>query len=492
MNKIKNLAVLTLTLVSFWQSLPPSDLLAQNEEIKQTLFNETDKMLVQAKSEQANILSPNNFKNAINKYNEALEDFNKGKPLKKIEKKLADVQVKLGQCLEVTKLGLVTFQTTLKAREDALKANAPEFAQVPYEKAESEFLSATKKLERGDVKNAKKKVPELNNLYRNAELMAIKVSIIGTVRNLMEEADKEEAIKYTPITYANARKYLNQAEAILNSNRRSESSAKEKAELAEIETKHAIYLTREIKRLKKNPAEWENFIISREILIENIAKELGFRPHFDEGMDKPLKQIYKIGQNLQQEKKSLIAENEEKSAEIQRLQVELQKYKEKEQGLQAELQEKQYKLEMKRQREEKIKSLETMFAPGEAIVLRQGNNIILRLIGLTFPSGKSTIEPEVFSLLTTVQRAIRKFPNSSITIEGHTDSVGDDRFNENLSYERALAVKQYILANMGMDESHVTAIGYGETRPIASNDTNQGRAQNRRIDIVLSFGESAL
>ncbi|MFQ5769306.1 MAG: OmpA family protein [bacterium] len=466
---------------------------SQNKgDLKETLFGQTDKILVQAQAEQANILSPGNFKSAMNKYNDALNDFTKGKPLKDIENKLEEVRKKLQQCLEVTKLGKVTFTTTLKAREDALHTNAPEYAKDSYEKAENEFIDAAKKLERGDVKNAKKKVPEIDKLYRNAELIAIKVSIIGNVRNLIDDAKKEEAHKYTPITFAHAQKLLNEAEAILNSNRRSETSAKSKAETAEIEAKHAIYLTRQIKRLKKNQQEWENFILDREILIENIARELGFQPNFDEGMDKPLKRIYKITQNLQKENKALLSDSEEKNKQIQQLNDELQKYKEKEQGLQAELQEKQYKLEMKKQREEKIKSLETMFAHNEAIVMRKGTDIIIRLIGLTFPSGKSTIEPEFFSLLTTVQRAIRKFPNSTITIEGHTDAIGDDRFNENLSYERAMAVKQYLLANMGMDESRITALGYGESKPIASNETSTGRAQNRRIDIVLTFGEAAL
>jgi outer membrane protein OmpA-like peptidoglycan-associated protein len=474
---------LTIATVSFAQN---------SDEIRQTLFNETDKLMIQAQAEQASVISPMNFKEADMKYNEAVKDFKDGKPLKDIERKLAEVRGKLNQCLDVAKLGKVTFASTLKAREDALVANAPEYAPQEFENAESEFIAVTKRLEKGDVKNAKRDIPKIDQLYHTAELMAIKISIIGTVRNLVNEAKKEEADKYTPITFANAQKLLNEAEAILNSARRSESNAKEKAEKAEIEARHAIFLTRQIKRLRKNPQEWENFVQDREIIIEDIAKELGFDPQFDEGLDKPLKRIHKIAQNLQREKKELLAEVKQKNQQLQQLNDELKKYKEKEQGLQAELQEKQYRLEMKRQREEKIKEVETMFTPDEATVLRRGNDLIIRLIGLTFPSGKSTIEPEYFSLLTTVQRAIRNFPNASLTIEGHTDAVGNDRYNENLSYERAQAVKQYLLANMGLDESRITAIGYGETRPIASNETAQGRAQNRRIDIVLTFGEDVL
>ncbi|HEX9654364.1 MAG TPA: OmpA family protein [bacterium] len=462
------------------------------DEVRQNLFGDVDKLMVQAQADQAPVLSPENFKMASIKYNEAMKDFKDGRPLKDIERKVAEVQQRLSQCIETAKLGKFTFTSSLKAREDALSANAPEYAQTDFEKAESEFIAATKKLEKGDVKNAKRTIPEIDQLYRTAELVAIKASIIGTVRNLIEEAKKEEAHKYTPITFANAQKLLNEAEAILNSSRRSETSAKEKAENAEIEAKHAIFLTRQIKRLRKNPQDWENFVLEREILIEQIGNELGFKPQFDEGMDNPLRRIHKITQNLLKEKKELMTEVDEKNSELQTLRAELQKYKEKEQGLQAELQEKQYRLEVKRQREEKIKTLENMFTAEEAIVLRRGNEIIIRLIGLSFPSGKSTIEPEYFSLLTSVQRAIRNFSEATITIEGHTDAIGNDRYNENLSYERAAAVKQYLLANMGLDDSRITALGYGESRPIASNETNEGRAQNRRIDLVLTFSEEVL
>ncbi len=460
--------------------------------LKQSLFSETDKLLSRVQVEQANLYSPGNYKNAMNKYNEALRDFERGKEISSIQKKLAEVRVHLNKCLEVARLGDITFGTTLKAREDALKANAPEYAQELYNKAESEFIDAAQKLERNDVKGARKMVPEIDNLYRQAELNAIKVSIIGNVRNLIREAKDVEADEYAPITYANALKLLNEAESILNSNRRSESSAKEKAEQAEKEAKHAIFLTRQIKRLRKNEKEWESYIHDREIIIEQIAKELGFDASFDEGMEKSLNDILKITKNLQAEKRELLKEVQQKDEKIQQLHQELQTYRETEEGLQAELREKQYKLEMKRQREELVKSLDGMFASHEAVVLRKGDDIIIRLIGLTFPSGKSVIMPEFFGLLTTVQRAIRKFPNAPITIEGHTDAVGDDRYNENLSLERAMAVKQYLMANMGLDDTRVTALGYGETRPIASNETAQGRAQNRRIDVVLTFSEETL
>lgn len=129
--------------------------------------------------------------------------------------------------------------------------------------------------------------------------------------------------------------------------------------------------------------------------------------------------------------------------------------------------------------------IEKMFSREEARVLRESNDIIIRLVGLNFAVGRSTIDPENFQLLTKVQDAIRVFPESDLTIEGHTDSHGSDQANLALSEKRAEAVKQYLLANMGLPPSKVAAVGFGETKPVANNETDAGRTKNRRIDVVI-------
>ena len=118
-------------------------------------------------------------------------------------------------------------------------------------------------------------------------------------------------------------------------------------------------------------------------------------------------------------------------------------------------------------------------------MLRDGNDVIVRLVGLSFDVGKSVIKPEHFGLLTKVQNAINTFPDCKISVEGHTDSHGSDVLNLSLSQERADAVMAYLVANMSIDSSRIEAVGYGESNPIANNETAEGRAKNRRIDIVI-------
>ena len=72
-----------------------------------------------------------------------------------------------------------------------------------------------------------------------------------------------------------------------------------------------------------------------------------------------------------------------------------------------------------------------------------------------------------------------------VEIAGHTDSIGTDAYNQKLSERRAKAVRDYLVNNLGMDDKLFSAVGYGESRPIADNKTDAGRAENRRIEAEL-------
>ncbi|HYM35056.1 MAG TPA: OmpA family protein, partial [Steroidobacteraceae bacterium] len=138
-----------------------------------------------------------------------------------------------------------------------------------------------------------------------------------------------------------------------------------------------------------------------------------------------------------------------------------------------------------------IAQVENAFTPNEAHVFRQGDDLVISLTGITFPTGKSSIEPSSFGLMTKVQEAIKLFPNASFIVEGHTDADGSDSANLILSQDRADAVKQYLISNAGVNAEKISSIGYGESRPVASNQNAEGKARNRRIDLVLHIGAAA-
>jgi len=102
-----------------------------------------------------------------------------------------------------------------------------------------------------------------------------------------------------------------------------------------------------------------------------------------------------------------------------------------------------------------------------------------------FDFDKSVLKPEATEELHQAALKIKEFSNVRIIIEGHTDNFGTDAYNLDLSRRRAAAVKDYFVSQEGMEESGIESSGFGESRPIASNDTEESRAKNRRVEIII-------
>ncbi len=111
--------------------------------------------------------------------------------------------------------------------------------------------------------------------------------------------------------------------------------------------------------------------------------------------------------------------------------------------------------------------------------------LIMNLSDVLFDFGKSTLRSEAREKLAKVSGILIAYPSLRVQIEGNTDNVGSEEFNQNLSEKRAFGVRDY-LVGQGVNGNNLTAVGYGKTRPIASNDTAEGRQQNRRVEMVLS------
>ena len=112
---------------------------------------------------------------------------------------------------------------------------------------------------------------------------------------------------------------------------------------------------------------------------------------------------------------------------------------------------------------------------------------LIELLGkarIRFESGKADIVADSAGLLDRLIETALRCPTASIEIAGHTDADGEDAFNQTLSEKRAQAVTDY-LVKAGLPANRFTAVGYGSSQPVASNDTDQGKAQNRRIDFVV-------
>ena len=119
-------------------------------------------------------------------------------------------------------------------------------------------------------------------------------------------------------------------------------------------------------------------------------------------------------------------------------------------------------------------------------VTRNGDRIILNMpSNITFATDRDAVQSSFYPTLNSVALVLKKFNRTVVDVYGHTDSTGDDRYNDDLSERRAMSVANY-LYGQGIDGRRFYVEGFGETQPIASNATEAGRAENRRVEIQLA------
>jgi len=118
-------------------------------------------------------------------------------------------------------------------------------------------------------------------------------------------------------------------------------------------------------------------------------------------------------------------------------------------------------------------------------VVRNGDNIMLVMASdVTFPVDGDQVNPAFYETLAAVGEVLAEFNRTTIEVSGHTDSTGKDSYNQDLSQRRAQAVA-YILAQNGVMPQRMYVIGLGESRPVATNATPNGRSKNRRVEIQI-------
>lgn len=118
-------------------------------------------------------------------------------------------------------------------------------------------------------------------------------------------------------------------------------------------------------------------------------------------------------------------------------------------------------------------------------VTRNGNNITLNMPGnITFKTGSSDLNADFYRVLDGVGMVVDEYEKTLVVISGHTDNVGSDENNQALSERRAASVGQY-LGGKGVNSQRIITAGFGESRPVSSNDSDAGRSSNRRVEVTL-------
>ena len=455
------------------------------DELRNTFFKDADAAKTAADAVEAEWLAPRSYERGMKEYRDAELALERGRNIDYVRSNAAEASNHFKTAQEAASLARTALAQALKSRQDAANAKAPQLSAELWAQAQRKFSDAIRYLEAGNLKSAKRREIEATSLYRDAELVAIKAQYLSETRQLLSDADRRRVGRYAPLTLGKAKQLLADAERELNENRYDTDLPRSLAMRANYEAKHAIYLSEIVLRVRDKDLTAEQLVLAWEEPMRAVAGAADVIPDMQDGPDRLAAELVAFVENLRNEKQALQQENDENASRVADMEEELRVLDERLGGATAERAALIQRIEAQARIKEQFEQIEKMFHNEEARVFRQGNTIIMRLVGLEFDSGASQLKPANFDLLAKVEKAIDVFPRSELIIEGHTDSHGGDDLNQKLSQERAESVQQYMINAMRIPSYRLIATGYGETRPVASNETESGRQKNRRIDIVI-------
>jgi len=479
-NKLKLVGLIALATIIFCIQTASAQ-----DELRKTFFKDVDIALAAAQKANASLLSPTNYADGMRDYQAAETGLTRGRNIEYVRSKVAEAEKEFTAATKAAELAKTVLSQVLKSRQDAANARAPELSPDLWSRAQREFDGAIRSLERGDLKRSKRQDIEATTLYREAELVSIKAVYLNETRQLLADADRAKVGRYAPKTLASATELLAEAERELNENRYDADLPRSLAQQANYQAKHAIYLSEVVRDVRDKNLTVEDLVLEWEDPLVQISAAADVVPMMASGHDKLQETLVKYIEDLRSQKQALEQENDENNVRLAEMEEEMRALDERLGGATEERAALVQRLEAQARVKQQFEQVEKMFSRDEARVFREGNTVILRLIGLSFDSGQSDIRSDNVDLLKKVEKAIDVFPQSEIIIEGNTDSYGGDESNQRLSQARAESVQQYMINAMRIPSYRMIATGFGETNPVANNETASGRALNRRIDIVI-------
>lgn len=467
-----------------------------SQSLQSSLFDEVNQSMKVAQYAQADVLSPRAFGSAMEAYRDAKEQFKEEDELSEIKENIKKAMSRFHKATENTKVSAVMFAGALSARSDAQSAEADRFVNEMWKDAESEMKDAAEHLEKGDADKAKDQAKEATDLYRKAELESIKANYLTSTKKLLKKADDNKVYKVAPKTIAEATSLVKSAEKELQDNRYDTDGARYLAKEAEYKAKLALYIAQQEEILDDKDFETEDYLLMSYEPLITIGESLYINLKFDKGVNGSVSEITDRIASDQLRISNLEASLYNAKATNESLRGILREQRKIVAGMEGQLsnealegQKRQAELQNRINRmaeiDDKFEKVQQLFTSEEAEVFRQKDDVIIRMIGTNFDVGKSQIKEEDYAQLTKLQQAMSLFENASIVIEGHTDSQGGDDLNLKLSQDRADAILSYLSANTDIDKARFSTNGFGESRPVANNETQTGRKLNRRIDIVI-------
>lgn len=410
----------------------------------QVELNRVELKMQKAKEQQIDVLSPKHFASA----QKALKKAHKAEASEKNKKEilhqiaLADKELSLASDVAVSSHQVL--HGVIEARRDAVQAHAQMNLSDEMNKADNKLMNMTEKIEKKDISQADAKRLDLEKTYRDLEMKSIKKEKLEISHQMIEQAIKEGAKNLTPETLEWAQKKVTANQLLIETNRHDTSVIETAASDARASAARLLKMVRTAKKsTAKNAEELAKLAEVNEQAALQSENELA---HTESNLEKSQRKLA-----------TLSADNE--------------------------------KLQSAVSLDQKYETVRREFAEDEADVYKQGNKILIRLKGLSFENNKEGLRSDSFPLLAKVQKVLTSIKPNHVLIEGHTDSTGDKKLNEDLSVKRAKSVESYLVANKSIAEEIIESTGMGYAKPIATNKTMEGRAQNRRVDVIITAEE---
>ncbi|MEZ0393355.1 MAG: OmpA family protein [Pseudobdellovibrionaceae bacterium] len=410
-------------------------------------ISKLDVDLTLATTKNIDVLAPHEFKDSAKWLAEAKEDQSNKEDQEEI---LNDVRTSRGFLEKAYGISANRAEKApglFEARQAALKAGASSHSEL-----RSDLKSVDKDVssEAGNFAQLdSKKISALQERYVTLERQATILSRLGKSQAIFNGLKNDGASQQAPLSYKKAELSLKNGESVISANVRNPTGYKVAVETAINDTALLNDVMNAIKQTGKN-------------LPESAALKM-------------------VSQN-----RHIDALNTDLSASNAESAANQKEMTEKNKTLKDELTDKEQDLNTANSRVETQRAMEnarTQFSSNEAEAYQQGDNLLIRLKQMNFASGQSDLPGASLEVLAKVSAVAKSMNATELKVEGHTDSTGTDSQNKIISEKRASAVASYFKSN-GFSE--VTSQGYGFQKPIATNKSKIGRAQNRRVDIIIT------
>ncbi len=438
-NKMKTLGLATLAVFATscatnikkadgFADYSPSEAIQKAEQSKTSAWNV-----------QADVLAKGAYFDGMDYLEEAKDDMGKADEAQSVKDDSAYATAFFMKAERLSKERMKNFSSILTAREAAVSAGASSTNKLTEKlrDIDSDFIDYTDDFE-SDI--SAKKTAELQNKYLEAEVMAVQWKRLGVAERAIEKfKDSKDADDLAPMTYKSANQDIMLAKNLIAKNPRNPENFQDSVD-------KALESTVLLKDVMDVIAENGEKTPERAALkIVKQDRELGTAES----------NLLALGAVVQSQQSEIV---DQRSALIsQSDQIAFQKA---------------------------MDDVRKEFSEDEAEVYQQGNKLIIRLKKMNFPVGQAAVPAGSKAIVEKISNIVKDFNAKDIVVQGHTDSTGSKMINEKLSQNRAQNVAT-ILRKNGVDNT-VDAKGFGPNMPLADNQTKEGRALNRRVDVVVT------